>query len=54
MINCANCGEPLSEFEECSYGDLCMFCHDREESSCTLCQEEDCHGCEHEKGEDEE
>lgn len=43
---CMECGEPLSEFELCSYGDLCILCHEREENPCNGCQEEDCEGCE--------
>ena len=31
MSYCETCGEPLCEFELCSYGDLCMFCYDRQE-----------------------
>jgi len=30
MSYCENCGEPLSEFEMCSYGDLCIFCHEKD------------------------
>ena len=28
MSYCISCGEPLSEFELCSYGDMCMTCYD--------------------------
>ena len=49
MSSCEDCGSPLSEFESCSYGDLCMFCYDREQSPCNGCQEEECYGCPHEE-----
>ena len=52
MSNCENCDEPLSEFEMCSYGELCMSCHDREESPCNGCQDEDCLGCDYEETEE--
>ena len=29
MSICEVCSEPLSEFESCSYGDLCMSCYDK-------------------------
>ena len=29
--NCASCGQPLAEFEMCSYGDICDSCHNKEE-----------------------
>ncbi len=36
MTDCILCGEPLSEFEECTYGDLCMFCYDRLEDEAAM------------------
>ena len=26
---CLECGQPLTEFDMCSYGDTCMSCYER-------------------------
>ena len=48
---CESCGCALDEWDMCNYGDVCMSCYDAEESPCTGCLDEDCHGCDYEEEE---